>query len=115
MITPAMKHVSVYMAQDRLMKMERLLDFCDMNGLVVCNTIFAQKDIDKYIWVSPGKRTENKINQIMINKRWRRSVIYARTYIVAEVDSDQILLCEEKNLKAMKKVEGQRTFVANKT
>lgn len=51
------------------MKMERLLDFCDMNGLVVCNTIFAQKDIYKYIWVSPGKRTENKINQIMINKR----------------------------------------------
>lgn len=48
---------------------ERILDFCDMNRLGVCNTIFAQNDIYKYIWVSPGKRTENKINQIMINKR----------------------------------------------
>jgi exonuclease III len=27
---------------------ERLLDFCEMNGLVVCNTIFAHKNIHEY-------------------------------------------------------------------
>lgn len=28
---------------------KRLLDFFDMNGLVVCNTIFAHNDIYKYV------------------------------------------------------------------
>lgn len=68
---------------------ESILGSCEMNGLVVCNTIFSQKDIHKYTWLSPDKRTENKINNIMINKRWRRSVIDARTYIVADVNSGE--------------------------
>jgi hypothetical protein len=37
---------------------ERFRDFCEMNGLVVCNTIFAHKNIHKYTWISPDKKTK---------------------------------------------------------
>lgn len=50
-----------------------------MNGLIVCNTIFAHNDIYKYTRVSLDKRAKNQIDNIMINKRWR-SVIDAWTY-----------------------------------
>lgn len=95
---------------------ERLLDFCEINGLVVCNTIFAHKDIHKYTWVSPDKRTKNQIDYIMINKRWRRSVIDARTYRGADINSDHILLRAkiQLKLKATRKVQGRRKFAVNK-
>ena len=95
---------------------ERLLDFCEMNGLVVCNTIFAHRDIHKYTWVSPDKKTKNQIDYIMINKRWRRSVIDTRTYRGADVNSDHILLRARIQLKlrAVRKVQGRRRFAVHK-
>ncbi|XP_062602943.1 craniofacial development protein 2-like [Saccostrea cucullata] len=97
---------------------ERLMDFCEMNGLhvVVCNTIFAHKDNQKYTWISPDKRTKNQVDYIMINKKWRRSVIDARTYRGADINSDHILLLAKIQLKlrAERKVQGLRKLAVNK-
>jgi hypothetical protein len=92
------------------------LDFCEMNGLVVCNTIFAHKNIHKYTWISPDKKTKNQIDYIMINKRWRRSVMDVRTYRGADVNSDHILIRARIQLKlrAVKKVQRRRKFTVYK-
>jgi hypothetical protein len=43
---------------------ERLLDFCEMNGLVVCNTIFAHKNIHKYIILGFLQIRKQKIRSV---------------------------------------------------
>lgn len=95
---------------------ERMMDFCEMNGLIACNTLFPHKDIHKYTWISPDKRTKNQIDYIMINRRWRRSVIDARTYRGADVNSDHVLLRAKIKLKlrATKKTNTRRKFAVHK-
>ena len=95
---------------------ERLLDFCEMNGLGICNTIFAHKNIHKYTWVSPDQRTMNQIDYIMINKWWKRSVTDVWTSRGADINSDHILLRAKIKLKlrAVKKVIDRQRFAVNK-
>lgn len=45
-----------------------------------------------YTWVSQDKRTKTQIDYIMPIKRWKRSVIDARTYRCADKNSKHILL-----------------------
>lgn len=67
------------MTSDRYRYKDRVLDFCEMNRIVVCNTIFAH--MDKYTLVSPAQKTKNQIDQILITKGWRRSVMDGHTQL----------------------------------
>ena len=52
----------------------RLTTFCQENRLVIGGTIFEHKNIHRVTWCSPDGHTQNQIDHIIINNRWRGSL-----------------------------------------
>ena len=71
---------------------ELFADMCAFNSMVIGGSIFPHKPIHKVTWVSPDNHTENQIDHICINKRFRRSVQDVRVYRGADVASDHHLV-----------------------
>ena len=66
----------------------KLIECCQKRQLTITNTWFTQPNRRKYIWISPGGKTRNQIDYIMINTQFRNSVKQANTYPGADIDSD---------------------------
>lgn len=49
----------------------RLKDFCQEKKFTIGSTIFQHKNIYKLTWTSPDGHTQNQIDHLLINKRWR--------------------------------------------
>ena len=90
---------------DRYENDERLCDFCDMNGLVIIETIFIHKEIPKATWTSPNGRNKNQIENTIIAKEYR-SVMDTGVRRGSDVGSDQERKPREK--------EGQTIFDVKK-
>ena len=69
---------------------EKLIEFCQSRKLKITNT-----------WISPGGKTRNQINYIMINTRSRNSVKQTRTYPGADIgyDHNPVVATAKINLK----------------
>ena len=52
---------------------ERFVNLCALNHLVIGGSVFPHKRIHKATWRSPDHITENQIDHICINKKFRRS------------------------------------------
>ena len=78
---------------------ERLCGFCEMNGLVITETIFPHKEIHKATWTSPNGRTKNQIDPTMIAKEYRSSVTDTVVRRGADVGSDHYLVETRLKLK----------------
>ena len=78
---------------------ERLIEFCEYNNLTIGGTIFKHKEIHKYTWTSPDGHTKNQIDHIMINKKWRTSLLDVKTKRGADIASDHELLVAKIRLK----------------
>ncbi|VDP33068.1 unnamed protein product [Schistosoma curassoni] len=70
----------------------------DENG----GTIFPHKLIHKSTWTSPDHATQNQIDHICINKKFRRTMEDVRTKRGADIASDHHLLVAEMKLKLKK-------------
>ncbi|XP_055916417.1 craniofacial development protein 2-like [Eupeodes corollae] len=57
---------------------DMLVDFCNENLLVIGGTVFKHKTCNKVTWVHPDGHTENQIDHIMIQQRWRKSMCDVR-------------------------------------
>lgn len=57
---------------------ERVANLCEEHNLVVGGTIFPHKQIHKLTLRSPNGRDGNQIDHILINNKWRRSLIDVR-------------------------------------
>jgi hypothetical protein len=88
---------------DRNERGERLLEFATVHDLYICNTRFQQKPIRKWTWASPDGVHKNMIDLILIQRRWKTSVINCRTFQSADISSDHsLVLCNIKlRLKKM--------------
>ena len=86
---------------------ERLVDFCEENNLIIGGTLFKHKDIHKYTWTSPDGKTRNQIDHILINKKWRTSLLDVRTRRGADVASDHELLVAKIRLKLRNAKKGE--------
>ena len=78
---------------------EKLCDFCAMNDLVITGTIFPHKEIHKQTWISPDRHTCNQIDHVLINRRFRTSVLDTRVIRSADIASDHQLVCSRLRLK----------------
>ena len=52
----------------------KLIEWCQMNEFIITNTWFENHPRRQWTWKSPGDRTRNKIDYILIQKRFRNAV-----------------------------------------
>ncbi|XP_055910599.1 craniofacial development protein 2-like [Eupeodes corollae] len=76
-----------------------LVDFCNADHLVIGGTVFKHKTCNKVTWVLPDGHTENQIEYIMIQQRWRKSMCDVRNIRNADVGSNPHLVVMSLNLK----------------
>ncbi|XP_066271905.1 craniofacial development protein 2-like [Branchiostoma lanceolatum] len=67
---------------------ERLVEFCQDNGMYITNTGFKHHARRRYTWQAPGGRYRNQMDYILINSRWRKCVINSRSYPGLDCGSD---------------------------
>ncbi|KAL1446126.1 hypothetical protein WDU94_014018 [Cyamophila willieti] len=84
---------------------EKLIEFCKQFDFWISNTWFKQHKRRLYTWKSPGDRMRFQIDYILINQRFKNSIMNAKTYPGADVHSDHNLLAAElrTRLKHVKK------------
>ena len=69
-----------------------LVEFAMSNQLAIKNTMFQKHPRRLYTWTSPDGKTKNKIDYIMIEKRWSSSIQNVTTKRDADCDTDHELL-----------------------
>ena len=82
---------------------ERLVDFCGLNNLVVTGTIFPHKLIHKQTWTSPGGKTNDQIDHVLVSRQHRTSVMDSRAMRGADIVSDHQLVRSKIKLKLNRK------------
>ncbi|CAB3986927.1 Hypothetical predicted protein [Paramuricea clavata] len=78
---------------------KRFADLCASHNLVIGGSIFPHKRIHQATWVSPDQTTENQIDHLCINKKFRRSLQDVRVKRRADVASDHRLVVEMLKLR----------------
>ncbi|VDP51778.1 unnamed protein product [Schistosoma margrebowiei] len=81
---------------------ERFANLCPFNKLVIGGTIFPHKRIHKATYISPDHITENQIDHICIDKKFRRTMEDVRTRRGADIASDHQLVVANLKLKLKK-------------
>ena len=71
---------------------QRLTEFCQVNTLVIANTLFQQHKRRLYTWTSPDGQYQNQIDYILCSQSWRSSIQSAKTRLGADCGSDHELL-----------------------
>ncbi|CAM4848500.1 unnamed protein product [Rotaria magnacalcarata] len=58
----------------------RLVDWCEINNIVVSNTFFQHKLLHQTSWMHPGNKIWHMIDYTLVNKKFRSSVEDVRMY-----------------------------------
>ena len=58
---------------------QRRIEFCQVNALVIANTLFQQHRRRLYTWTSPDGQHQNQIDYILCSQRWRSSIQSTKT------------------------------------
>jgi hypothetical protein len=53
----------------------RVVNFATSKNLIVKSSTFPHCNIHKFTWMSPDGKTHNQIDHILIDRRWRSSVL----------------------------------------
>jgi len=73
----------------------RLVNFATSKNLVVKSTMFPHRNIHKYTWTSPGGKTHNQIDHVLIDRRWHSSILDVRSFRGADCDTEHYLVNEK--------------------
>ena len=77
----------------------RLVEFCAENDMVIGGTLFQHETIHKYTWTSPDGNIHNQIDHVLINGKWRKSLLDVRAFRGADLGSDHELVIAKIQLK----------------
>ena len=93
---------------------ERLFDLCGLNNIVVTGTIFSpHKLIHKQTWTSPGGKTKDQIDHVLVSRQHRTSVIDTRAMRGADIASDHQLVRSKIKLKLKRKQKNKAIIYSN--
>ena len=67
---------------------QRLIDFFQLNDLVISGSLFQQKDVHKAMWTAPHGLIKNQIDHFCIRRKFRCSLLNAGAYQRADINSD---------------------------
>ena len=70
----------------------QILNFCEINGLIVTNTWIRKPKRRLYIWKAPGDRSRHQLDYILVKHRFRNSVKDVQTLHRVDIASDHNLL-----------------------
>jgi exonuclease III len=62
---------------------KRLIDFCNLNNLIVTNTFFQHKPIHQTSWMHPGEKVWHMLDYTLVNRKFRSSVEDVRVHRTA--------------------------------
>lgn len=86
---------------------KRLIDFCNINNLIVANTFFQHKAIHQASWMHPGKKVWHMLDYTLVNRKFRSSVEDVRVHrtVAGTIGTDHHLLRSKVkiHLKSRKK------------
>jgi hypothetical protein len=68
------------------------VNFATSKNLRVKSTMFPHSNIHKYTWKSPGGKTHNQIDHILVDRRRHSNVLDVRSFRAADCDSDHYLV-----------------------
>ena len=77
---------------------QRLIDFCQENALVIANTLFQQHNRRLYTWTSPDGQQRNQIDYFLCSQKWRSSIQSTKTIPGADCGSDHESLIPNSDL-----------------
>ena len=77
---------------------EKLLEFCTLHSLAVCNTYFQHKESRRATWTSPGGRYRNQIDFIITQLGNLKSFQNCRSYCSSDIGSDHNLVLAKVKL-----------------
>ncbi|XP_063598712.1 craniofacial development protein 2-like [Penaeus indicus] len=69
---------------------EMLVEWAQTNNMIIGNTWFKQPLRRLWTWLSPDDHTRNQINYILVNKRFRNSLLVSKTLPRADCYSDHV-------------------------
>ena len=87
---------------------EKLLQLYSKYDLVITGKLFRHRNIHKATWVSPDKKTKNQIDHLMINGKYKGSIIDTKVYRGADIGSDHYMVISKRKLKLQKPTEKQK-------
>ena len=77
----------------------RLVEFCEENQFVACNTFYQHSKRQLYTWKSPGDIRRNQIDFILIRERFKNCIKCVKIYPGADIDSDHNPVFAELEIK----------------
>ena len=95
--TPGVTGKSVLGVQNEAGQM--LIELCQVNALVIANTLFQQHKRRLYTWTFSDGQHHNQIDYILCSQRWRSSIQSTKTGLGADCGPDHELLIAKFRLK----------------
>jgi len=89
----------------------RIVNFDTSKNLVIKSTMLLHRNIHKHTWPSPGEKTHNQIDQILIDRRKHSSILDVRSFRGAECDTDHYLVVAKVRERLAVKKQADRSFM----
>ena len=80
--------VGQYGIGERNERSDHLVNWCEVNDLIITNPWFKNHERRLVTWNSIGDRTKNQIDFLCVNRRMRNAIKRSRAYPGADCDSD---------------------------